>query len=109
FLDEQGIPYNVTHDFHGALREADAVYAGRVKNERRAGQRPLPPPFVLGAKVYHALPRAGEIDPVVDGTPVAGYMQQAIGAVGVRVALLRDAKAAKQLFHERSVLETVAA
>lgn len=110
-MDEAGTLYTVTHDFHDALRGADGVYACRIKNERRDGT-PLPPPHVFGpeeaallrpgAKLYHALPRDGEISHLVDTHDVAGYMDQAIGAVGVRAALLLDAKAAKLALYERT-------
>lgn len=111
-LDDRGVDYHITRDFHGALEQADGVYACRIKNERRDGQAPLRPPHVFGleeaallrpgAKVYHALPRDGEIAPEVDTTDVAGYMQQAIGAVSVRVVLLCDAREAKLALYEQS-------
>lgn len=112
-LDDHGVPYNITHDFHGALKKADGVYACRIKNERRDGQEPLRPPHVFGleeasllrpgAKVYHALPRDGEIAPEVDATNAAGYMQQAIGAISVRVVILRDARDAKLALYQQSL------
>jgi aspartate carbamoyltransferase catalytic subunit len=110
-MDAAGTDYTITHDFHAALREADGVYACRIKNERRDGA-PLPPPHTFGteeaallrpgAKLYHALPRDGEISHLVDTSDVAGYMDQAIGAVSVRVVLLRDAREAKLALHEQT-------
>lgn len=104
-LHEHATPFEVTNDFHGALRAADIVYAGRVKNERRAGP-PRRPPFVFGeveaailparARILHALPRDGEIDPFIDHHEQAAYMRQAIGAPAVRAAVLRNILKSRQ-------------
>jgi aspartate carbamoyltransferase catalytic subunit len=94
----------VTDDFHGALRAANIVYTGRVKNEHNEVY--LAPPFVLGlaeialmqtdARIFHALPRDGEIDPIIDDSEQAAYMQQAIGGPAVRAAVFADILQAKK-------------
>lgn len=94
----------VTHDFHGALRDADIGYAGRVKNERDP-KAYLPPPFVFGLaeiaivssdfRLFHALPRDGEIDPAIDGHKQAAYKRQAKGALAVRAGIFDSIHAAK--------------
>lgn len=99
YLQIHDMPFTIAHDLHEVLRDpsVNIVYAGRIKNERRDNE-PLPPPFVIGekevellrpdARVLHALPRAGEVDPFIDHLEQAAFMRQAIGAVAVRAAIL---------------------
>src|SRR5256714_4299044 len=95
-----------TNDFAGALPGLDVLYQTRVQAERFASPqeyeryrgvyvvidemlRRLPEHAI----VMHPLPRAGEIDPVVDADPRAAYFRQARNGLWVRMAVLAWAMA----------------
>jgi aspartate carbamoyltransferase catalytic subunit len=91
----------------GSLEEvvgtADVLYVTRIQKERFpdleeyrkvAGSYNVDAELLGKAKrsaiVLHPLPRVGEIDPEVDGTPHAKYFQQAFYGVPVRMAILGE-------------------
>jgi aspartate carbamoyltransferase catalytic subunit len=82
---------------------ADVLYVTRIQKERFpdleeyrkvAGTYNVDAELLAKAKrsavVLHPLPRVGEVDPEVDGTPHAKYFQQAFYGVPVRMAILAE-------------------
>lgn len=83
--------------------DADALYLTRVQRERFAGAddtgilralAPIDAATLAGWGVgpdtllLHPLPRAGDLDPALDGDPRSAYFRQAGNGVPVRMALL---------------------
>lgn len=100
FLQERNIQFRETNVFETALQSADVLYMTRVQKERmpaRAHTRGSS--FILNtthlsflqrhAVIMHPLPRAGEIDLLVDADPRAAYFRQAENGLYVRMALLK--------------------
>jgi aspartate carbamoyltransferase catalytic subunit len=90
-----------TDDLHGAVASLDVLYQTRIQAERFASPHEyeryrgvyivtddlmhrLPEHAIL----MHPLPRAGEIDPLVDADPRAAYFRQARNGVWIRMAVL---------------------
>ncbi|HET8627759.1 MAG TPA: aspartate carbamoyltransferase [Thermomicrobiales bacterium] len=83
------------------LPHTDALYLTRIQRERFAGHaagvrayprvdRDLLRRWDVGERtlLMHPLPRAGELDPDLDGDPRSAYFRQAANGVPVRMALL---------------------
>jgi aspartate carbamoyltransferase catalytic subunit len=90
-----------TDDLHGAITGLDVLYQTRIQAERFASldeyeryrgvyvmtvdvMHRLPEHAIL----MHPLPRAGEIDPLVDADPRAAYFRQARNGLWIRMAVL---------------------
>jgi aspartate carbamoyltransferase catalytic subunit len=90
-----------TEDLAAAISSLDVLYQTRIQAERFASPeeyegyrgvyvvttevlRPLPEHAI----VMHPLPRAGEIDPMVDVDPRAAYFRQARNGLWMRMAVL---------------------
>jgi aspartate carbamoyltransferase catalytic subunit len=90
-----------TEDFDAAISGLDVLYQTRIQAERFASpdeyqrhrgvyvvtvdvMRRLPEHAIL----MHPLPRAGEIDPLVDADPRAAYFRQARNGLWTRMAVL---------------------
>jgi aspartate carbamoyltransferase catalytic subunit len=101
FLTSRGVRFDETTDFHGSLREADAVYMTRVQDEydvagesgrvdssgfklRHEHVARLKPECVI----MHPLPRRDELDPAIDQDPRAKYWRQERNGMWTRVALI---------------------
>lgn len=100
-LTERGVSWKATEDLDEALGAARVVYQTRIQKERFPDEetfREVAGRYIIGprqmdalagdAVVMHPLPRAGEIDPAIDGDPRAAYFRQAQNGVLVRMALL---------------------
>lgn len=108
-LDElraANLPFSVTDDLAGTLRDADVFYQTRVQRERfadpetgEAAFREAQARFSLNAEnvatmkpdaiILHPLPRVGEISPDVDDDPRAKYFpEQTRNGLYIRMALL---------------------
>ncbi len=93
--------YRIVEDPREVIGDLDVLYVTRIQRER------FPDPeeyervknsyvvdldLLSGAgeelKILHPLPRVGEIDKEVDGTPFAAYFEQARNGVPVRMAVL---------------------
>jgi aspartate carbamoyltransferase catalytic subunit len=101
-LDQlKGAPVDETDDFVAAIAGLDVLYQTRIQAERFASpdeyeryrgvyvvtvdvMRRLPEHAIL----MHPLPRAGEIDPLVDADPRAAYFRQARNGLWTRMAVL---------------------
>lgn len=101
-LDAAGANYRLASRLEDAVGDADVLYMTRIQKERfpdvdeyRKVQGVFRVTNTLlaegkkGIIVMHPLPRVGEIDPSVDGTPAAKYFEQAAYGVPVRMALLQ--------------------
>lgn len=100
-LDQEGASVSEAADLTKAIAQADVLYVTRIQRERFgdeaefakvAGSYRIDRAALALAKptlaILHPLPRTGEIDPEVDGTPHAAYFRQAFLGVPVRMALL---------------------
>ena len=90
-----------TGDFAGAIAGLDVLYQTRIQAERFESPEEYERyrgVYVVTAEVMHRLPehailmhplpRAGEIDPLVDADPRAAYFRQARNGLWVRMAVL---------------------
>lgn len=101
WLDQAGVPYELTDDFDRVVPEADAIYMTRIQDEWDTdGEskkidtsrfhftvdrlRHLHPEAIL----MHPLPRRNEISPAVDSDPRAMYWRQVRNGMWIRVALI---------------------
>ncbi|MFH1211308.1 MAG: aspartate carbamoyltransferase [Candidatus Woesearchaeota archaeon] len=100
-LDKKNIEYSVQESFQGILPKLDILYCTRIQKERfpdEAEYLKVKGVFVVekahlknvkkNFKIFHPLPRVGEISTDVDDTPYAYYFQQAANGIPVRQAIL---------------------
>jgi aspartate carbamoyltransferase catalytic subunit len=100
-LESASINFTETTDFHGAMREADAIYMTRIQDEWDADEESSAvdhSQFCLHYEhldlikndcvIMHPLPRRDEIDPKIDSDPRAKYWRQERNGMWVRVALI---------------------
>ena len=101
FLKRHHVPYSETEDFHGALRDADAVYMTRIQDEHDVEgeskhvdtsrfhlRREHLPLLKKDAVIMHPLPRREEIAEDVDPYPRAVYWRQERNGMWMRTALI---------------------
>lgn len=99
-LKHQGIRFSYHRHLDEVIAKIDILYMTRLQQERfnKNEDELLEHQFVLKAdqlqaaqphlKILHPLPRAGELDKVIDATGYAAYFQQVENALYVRQALL---------------------
>ena len=100
-LKENGVKFIETEDMTEGIKDADVVYQTRIakewiKNdaeyEKQRGRyiitRAVADAMKKGAIIIHPLPRVGEIEAEVDGSPHAVYFKQVGYGLLVRMALL---------------------
>ena len=103
-LDAAGVTYELSDDFEGAIRKADAIYMTRIQDEwdtepgessridveRFAFKKHHLDVIKPHAVIMHPLPRRQEIEPAVDSDPRAVYWRQVRNGMWIRVALIAD-------------------
>lgn len=96
-LKQNAIRFSFHQDLSEIISRADILYVTRLQRERTKQEYGKSPYFVdldilenakEGLKIFHPLPRVGEISPEVDNTPYAHYFQQAANGLYIRQALL---------------------
>lgn len=101
-LDEYGIDYSITEDFHAVKADADAIYMTRLQDEWDDGSSSSigfdKSAYWLGgadlpvlkqtAIIMHPLPRRQEIGVEVDRDPRAMYWRQVRNGMWIRAALI---------------------
>ena len=113
-LEQKGVPFARTDDFHAAIREADAVYMTRIQDEwdNAKGESAaidthrfkfgldelalLPPRAII----MHPLPRRDEIVTAVDGDPRAMYWRQMRNGMWIRTALIAMTFGCEKRIHD---------
>jgi aspartate carbamoyltransferase catalytic subunit len=102
-MRDRGVEVLECGHINEVIAELDVLYATRIQRERFpdtasylsvATSYRITPALFSGVRenliVLHPLPRAGEIDPLVDQLPYARYFEQSRNGVPVRMALLRE-------------------
>lgn len=99
-IKHKGIRFSSHPSLDDVIAKVDIIYMTRLQQERfiKTEHELLENQFVLkldklkkvkpNLKIFHPLPRAGEIDKAIDETPFAAYFRQIENAVYVRQALL---------------------
>jgi len=100
-IESMGQKPKMSSSLEDVIKDIDVLYVTRIQKERFpdpaeykkvAGMYRIDLPLLKDARkdmiIMHPLPRVGEIDPEVDGTPHAKYFEQAFNGVPVRMALL---------------------
>ena len=101
-LKARNIQFELTDNFHEAIRQSDAVYMTRLQDEwdktKGDSARIDTSRFKFGAEelallpadavILHPLPRRDEISPAVDDDPRAMYWRQMRNGMWIRTALI---------------------
>ena len=101
-LDQRGVQYIESDQFHVHLPKADAIYMTRVQDEHDSkdgtkSEKSFPEFSLLKADleqlkehcaIMHPLPRRDELDPEIDNDPRAKYWRQERNGMWSRAALL---------------------
>lgn len=103
YAKARGVHVSFEPDLARAAAKADVLYQTRVQKERFPSvehYEALRSKYVIDARILdklparsiimHPLPRAGEIDPVVDRDARAAYFRQSHYGVPVRMAVLKE-------------------